>query len=1707
MAYPGQLKLVIREGEANFARLTKRRLQIFAEAAAELAAVLDPTTSNKPMRLRFLQVHQNFTFALETLMLPVMQSLEIVERDGNLGSNGVKLLRVLREIVKVNTHKLAEPCSKLCSASEKTFETQRLKMFGNEKEEPAPAKPKPVDQHPRMKLFGGTSKPVLKRSTTMDSASLEAEAAAKPKPVDSAHPLVTFEVSVRRLQTAIPLIGRPQTDAPATRNITWIAKELCRGSSPEVDYISTLEMLRADMTVRFKAEQIWIPGYQGHQVDAMLMPPASSGRDAVDRPVVILCNPNGGLYEFHHLQMDWIKFYTSDLDCHVLVYNYRGYGRCKGSPSPGMHNLDGLAIVNYLKSERGIKKIAVHGESIGGLVATYLARNSPHVSVLIADRTFATVPALAQRMIARWAGTLVDWVMRWETDNVQNYLDATCAKLLCSDPGDEIILDGASLKSGVALSLELGDKTFSLPRQREADGAPTLPPSPTNCFRKIRTRFGPRHTRRVSEAASRPQLGQPLTETMVARFSEAVLSVGRRALEYTTRRDKEDTAGHVDKALEEATSSGQKPVTTSSSHVSISVDNTEASAATVTSEDANDQRPMLPSDPTVAPTPITTTAAFPDELLAVIWMQLARLDGYCGQVLLQAAENGGYDKIRAWTTSLLTWGGRVAPECRNVRSLEPFDRDGIFIVPITVAEVHVMLQHLVEQYPPLKFDYDIGFVVLMVEYLNDALQRRWRAFDSTKSAETGMNTESAPAKDKAAEKTPVAEQSKSALSLVINTGDPKLGCLLPLHCGHNKNYEDAEKQALIGFLRHTNMNALLKVFYCFLSGAVLAIAAVKQPTLPTGECIVNVPGASEAASRSFNCQLAAFGAYLAEENEYGQVVLAPGDAMLACSPLLEDDDTDQPHPEYQGAAVIVRRGECSFQEKLMHVASAGAALMVLVNTEDALIPLSSLEYEHSTAAAVSIRRQDGEQLVYLMELQRLQLNTSGIALKIVVPPLLSQARARLQFLVDINAPVAVCEEYLDVAEPLVGGINELLTRISTEDFEVPHRFQDERVKAELADFLSWSAQKLSKWDFADQATFHAIVAAALLRIQNHMPYTHVQGTSQNDIVLQTAAEALAKNGYYAHSAQILRMQPSSQVDDSLRCQLLFLGFMQGDVIDTLPNANECTMSPLSTSFPSLEIARKNFLRLAKLETSAHDRKCLELAVGSVNDTNLAAKCCYLEKYSSKTSESSWSLSRRFSSDFVKELFYSLVMMGVFLDELGPFEESIRFFGFAARLCECDKTTLELLAVPIVFSSQSKMNTFVDDLKKKVDVFRETVLRKQTWEERMISLLGTAAESKKLRVNSQGLRPEGAAYLRYSITPATMFVGYQVRSIQPFLMTVLWAVSEYIALVACNTAQGIDVLPIQRAINNLRASAYPTLSSSFRDEISNQPTNSSGKSESLRRVGFISSWFRLHSVGKLLLGVVEKLNRTKFHVIVYRCVHFLHDSDEITDRFKRTADEYVELPEDQDAAVRILRQALLDVAIFPELGMDEWTVLLSHHRVAPIQCVFWGHPITTGNPHIDYFISSEHFVSKDFEEHAENFNASALGLPHLSGYHRPSFSEQIVLFRGLSTIFTEPKPLTKEAKSITRSRLPVVTLPAAQSVVHLAAGFLRYMNASDCIAETLNDYIQLAVGIAKNHEDIRSRLLAHQTDIYRDTSTIDDWNTFLDTVTPRDKNLR
>jgi protein O-GlcNAc transferase len=57
-----------------------------------------------------------------------------------------------------------------------------------------------------------------------------------------------------------------------------------------------------------------------------------------------------------------------------------------------------------------------------------------------------------------------------------------------------------------------------------------------------------------------------------------------------------------------------------------------------------------------------------------------------------------------------------------------------------------------------------------------------------------------------------------------------------------------------------------------------------------------------------------------------------------------------------------------------------------------------------------------------------------------------------------------------------------------------------------------------------------------------------------------------------------------------------------------------------------------------------------------------------------------------------------------------------------------------------------------------------------------------------------------------------------------------------------------------------------------------------------------------------------------------------------------------------------------VLLYPEVGMDPIAGRLAAQRLAPVQCVAWGHPETTGMPTMDYFLSAALMEPPDAAEH-------------------------------------------------------------------------------------------------------------------------------------------
>ena len=91
-------------------------------------------------------------------------------------------------------------------------------------------------------------------------------------------------------------------------------------------------------------------------------------------------------------------------------------------------------------------------------------------------------------------------------------------------------------------------------------------------------------------------------------------------------------------------------------------------------------------------------------------------------------------------------------------------------------------------------------------------------------------------------------------------------------------------------------------------------------------------------------------------------------------------------------------------------------------------------------------------------------------------------------------------------------------------------------------------------------------------------------------------------------------------------------------------------------------------------------------------------------------------------------------------------------------------------------------------------------------------------------------------------------------------------------------------------------------------------------------------------------------------------------DEVTSEFKRHATKFFHLNDDPVSNARFIKSLELDALIYPDLGMDPLNHLYATLRLSPVQCTAWGHPVTSGLPTIDYYLSSELMEPENGDAH-------------------------------------------------------------------------------------------------------------------------------------------
>ena len=154
-----------------------------------------------------------------------------------------------------------------------------------------------------------------------------------------------------------------------------------------------------------------------------------------------------------------------------------------------------------------------------------------------------------------------------------------------------------------------------------------------------------------------------------------------------------------------------------------------------------------------------------------------------------------------------------------------------------------------------------------------------------------------------------------------------------------------------------------------------------------------------------------------------------------------------------------------------------------------------------------------------------------------------------------------------------------------------------------------------------------------------------------------------------------------------------------------------------------------------------------------------------------------------------------------------------------------------------------------------------------------------------------------------------------------------------------------------------------------------------------RVGYISSYLHSYSGTLWLTGWLRYCNHKQFEIY---CYYTGNDSDPITEQFRQYSTEFRHIPHNLEAVCQQIIDDKLHILVFPEIGMDAPTIQIAALRLAPIQCTAWGHPVTSGLPTIDYFISSELMEPENAQSH---YSETLIKLPNIGvSYPKPIVGE-------------------------------------------------------------------------------------------------------------------
>lgn len=192
-----------------------------------------------------------------------------------------------------------------------------------------------------------------------------------------------------------------------------------------------------------------------------------------------------------------------------------------------------------------------------------------------------------------------------------------------------------------------------------------------------------------------------------------------------------------------------------------------------------------------------------------------------------------------------------------------------------------------------------------------------------------------------------------------------------------------------------------------------------------------------------------------------------------------------------------------------------------------------------------------------------------------------------------------------------------------------------------------------------------------------------------------------------------------------------------------------------------------------------------------------------------------------------------------------------------------------------------------------------------------------------------------------------------------------------------------------------------------------------------RVGVCSRHWGGHTIGVLFAELFARLDPKEFEVT---CFHTETTSAALSKEFVTYGHRMVQLPLDLQGARVTIAEFELDALVYPDIGMEPFTYFLAFSRLAAKQAVMWGHPLTTGIPTIDFFLSARALEVEGAESH---YSEKLVKLDHLNTYYRrpvvdARYNRDYFGLQSGRTLYVCPQTLFKFHPDFDRMLLEILT---------------------------------------------------------------------------------